>query len=155
MKHEPPAARHGPRDLVRTVSFLWIWGAPAALLLAADGAWQAHLLPATAAGLLFTASTTWIGIACYINGRRCGRTHCVIDGYLLPPLGLLGLLNVAGVTSIRWQSYLNILLIIVIASFALECCCGKYLRGRPRVPRVHSSHSAPDGRGQASEGGQS
>jgi hypothetical protein len=155
MKHGPPATRHEPQDLVRTVSFLWIWGAPAALLLAADAAWQAHRLPATAAGLLFTASATWIGIACYINGRRCGRTHCVIDGYLLPPLGLLGLLNVAGITAIRWQFYLNTFLLIVIASFVLECCCGKYLRRGTRAPRAHSSPSAPNGRDQASESGQS
>jgi hypothetical protein len=152
MKQEPPATRHQPHNLVRTVSYLWIWGAPAALLFAADGAWQAHRLSATAAGALFTASTMWIGVACYLNGRRCGRTHCVIDGYLLPPLALVGLLNVAGITSLRWQSYLNIFLVIVIASFVLECCCGKYLR---RGTRAHDSPNAPNGRDRASEGGQS
>jgi hypothetical protein len=155
VRQGPPATGHEPQDLVRTRSFLWIWGVPGALLLAADGAWQAHRLPATSVGLLFTASATWIGIACYINGRRCGRIHCLIDGYLLPSLGLLGLLNVAGIISIRWQSYLNIFLLIVIASFVLECCCGKYLRRGTRALCAHSSHSASNGRDQAGEGGQS
>lgn len=123
---------------MRTISFLWIWGAPGCLLLAADAAWQAHRLPTTAAGLLFTASTAWIGIACYVNGRRSGRAHCIIDGYLLPPLSFLGLLNVTGVTAIRWQSYLNIFLLIIIAGFVLECCCGKFARRGARAPSASS-----------------
>jgi hypothetical protein len=143
MKQRPPATRNGPQDLVRTISSLWIWGAPAALLLAAEAAWHAHRLPTTAAGLVFTVSTAWIGIACYINGRRCGRIHCLIDGYLLPPLALLGLLNVAGITSITWQSYLNILLLIVIASFVLECCCGNHLRRAARAPNEKDEASRP------------
>ncbi|HTT52208.1 MAG TPA: hypothetical protein VMH35_12475 [Streptosporangiaceae bacterium] len=134
MKQGTPATRNDRQDLVRTISFLWIWGAPGCLLLAAEAAWHAHRLPTTAAGLLFTASTAWIGIACYINGRRSGRAHCVIDGYLLPPLSLLGLLNLAGVTHIRWQTYLNIFLLIIIAGFVLECCCGKSPRRGRRAP---------------------
>jgi hypothetical protein len=140
MKQEPPASRNGQRDLSRTISFIWIWGAPGALLLAADAAWHAHRLSAPAAGLLFTIATAWIGIACYINGRRSGRAHCVIDGYLLPPLSLLGLLNLYGVTAIRWQSYLNIFLLIIIAGFVLECC-GKFPR---RGTRASSASSGRD-----------
>lgn len=155
MRQRQPVTTDQPQDLVRTISFLWLWGAPGALLLAADAAWQAHRLPATAAGLLFTASAMWIGIACYINGRRCGRTHCVIVGYLLPPLGLLGLLNVAGITSIRWQSYLKVFLLIVMVSFVLECCGGKHLWRGARASRPRSSPRAPSGRDQASEGGKS
>jgi hypothetical protein len=132
MRQRMPAARHMPHDLVRKSSFLWIWGVPGALLLVADAAWDAHRLSTAPTGLLFTVSTTWIGIACYINGRRCRRTHCVIDGYLLPPLGVLGLLNAIGIVSLGWQSYLNIFGLIVIAGFVLECCSGKYQRATAR-----------------------
>lgn len=134
MKQGPRSATDAAKDLVRTASCLWIWAAPGALLLAADATWQAHRLPAPAAGLLFTVSTLSIGIACYVNGRRCGRTHCMIDGYLLPPLGVLGLLNLVGVLSIKWQTYLTIFLLIVIASFVFECCGGKYLGRGTRGP---------------------
>ncbi len=139
MKQVPPVAR-AQQDLVRTISFLWIWGVPVALLLAAYAVWNAHRISATAAGLVFTVSTMWIGIACYINGRRCGRTHCMIDGYLLPPLGFFGLMNLVGITSIRWQAYFRIFWLIVIVSFVLECCCGKY-QGR--------GTRDPNGRGNA------
>jgi hypothetical protein len=125
MRQGPSVAR--AHDLVRTISFLWIWGVPAAVMVAAESAWTAHRLSATATGLLFTISTMWIGIGCYLNGRRCGRTHCLIDGYLLPPLALIGLLNLVSITAIRWQTYFKIFLLIVTASFVLECCGGKYL----------------------------
>src|SRR5579859_462451 len=99
------------KDLVRTSSCLWIWGLPGALLLAADAAWHAHDgVPTLAAGLGFPLCVAWLGVG------------CLIDGYLLPPLAVLGLLNAAGITSIRWQSYLNIFLLIIIVGFVLECC---------------------------------
>lgn len=132
MRHAPQAATRAQRDLVRTVGFLWIWGAPAALIIAANAAWSAHRISATAAGVLLTVSTLWIGIACYINARRSGRTHCKIDGYLLPPLGALGLLNLIGLVSINWHAYFKIFLLIVVASFVLECCGGKYRERGPR-----------------------
>jgi hypothetical protein len=95
-------------------------------MIAANAAFATHRLSATAVGLLFTGLTMWIGVACYINGRRCGRTHCMIVGYLLPPLSVFGLLNMVGIASIRWQTYFRIFLLIVIASLVLECCGGKY-----------------------------
>lgn len=135
MKPGPPAATDATRkDLVRTSSFLWIWGLPAALVFFANAARHAHWLSFVAAGLLMTFSVAWIGIACYINGRRCGRAHCVIDGYLLPLLAVLGVLNVAGVTAISWQSYLNIFALIVVLSFVPECFGAKYLRRGMRAP---------------------
>jgi hypothetical protein len=107
---------------------------PGALLLVTEAAWDAHRLTTMAAGLLFTVSTAWIGTACHVNGRRCRRTHCLIDGYLLPPLSVLGLLNIVAITSVSWHSYVNIFLTIVIAAFALECCAGKYLGREMRAP---------------------
>jgi hypothetical protein len=132
MRQQPQAAARGQRDLFRTVSCLWIWGIPGALTIWANAAWGAHRISATAAGAALTASTLWIGIACYINSRRCARTHCMIDGYLLPPLGVVGLLNLAHVISISWHTYFSIFLIIVVAGFVIECFHGKYLGQGPR-----------------------
>ncbi len=130
MKLRSPAAGNAPArtDLIRTSSVLWIWGAPVALLVGANAGWQARWLSFVTAGLLMTIATAWIGVACYFNGRRCGRTHCVIDGYLLPLLSIVGLLNVFRVTSLTWPSYLNIFWLVIILGFAPECCGLKYLR---------------------------
>jgi len=124
----PAVESSGRRDLVQTSSCLWVWGVPGALVIFANAAWHAHWLSFVAAGLLMTLCIAWIGAACYINARRCGRTHCMIDSYLLPPLAVLGLLNVVGVVSISWQSYMNIFFLIVVLSFVLECCGPKYVR---------------------------
>lgn len=121
------AARPVRRDLVRAGTFLWFWGIPAAVLIGVNTAYLQHGLSFVAAGSLMTAATAWIGIACFINGRRCGRTHCVIDGYFLSLLTVVGVLNLARVISLTWSSYLSIFLVIIIIGFAPECCGIKYL----------------------------
>lgn len=118
------------RDLVRAGTFIWFWGIPAALLIGANTAYLQHALSFVAAGSLMTAATAWIGIACFINGRRCGRTHCVIDGYLLSLLTVAGVLNLLRVISLTWPSYLSIFLVMIIIGFAPECCGLKYLGAR-------------------------
>lgn len=131
LRSDQPADQAAPparSDLLRTMAFIWIWGLPAALLIFANAAGQQHWLAQRTAGLLMTAAVAWIGVACFINGRRCGRTHCVIDGYLLPLLAVVGLLNVFHVVSLTWPSYLNIFWVIIIVGFVPECCGLKYLR---------------------------
>jgi hypothetical protein len=125
------------QDLVRSLAFLWIWCLPAGLIVFGLAAWHAHALSGTVAGTLLTVGTAWIGAGCYINARRCGRTHCVIDGILLPLLSLIGVLNIIGVTSISWNSYANGLLIIVVIGILPECFGVKYL-GK-RGPNQHSA----------------
>jgi hypothetical protein len=120
------------KDLLRTWSLVWIWVLPAALIIFAINAYLAKLLSFDQAGAILTAATAWIGIGCFANARRCGRTHCTIDGILLPLLSVCGLLNLAGVIAIRWQFYVQILIVIVVVSFVPECCGAMYLRRGPR-----------------------
>lgn len=103
------------------------------MLVGANAAYLQHALSFVAAGSLMTAATAWIGIACFINGRRCGRTHCVIDGYLLPPLAIVGVLNLLRVISLTWSTYLSIFLVIIVIGFAPECCGLKYFGAVTRV----------------------
>jgi hypothetical protein len=116
------------QDLVRGLSFLWIWCLPAALIIITNIIWHEHRFGATVAGALFVVGTLWIGIACFINGKRCGRVHCKIDGILLPLLGLAGILNLIGVLSFGWDVYLNVLVVIVILSFVPECFGIRYIK---------------------------
>lgn len=121
-------------DLACGSWFAWIWGLPGALVILTDAGWRGHWLSPVIAGSLLAALTAWIGIWCYVNGRRCRRTHCVIDGVLLPALSIAGVLNAAGVTSFSWQTYLNIFWLVIALSFVPECFGAKYLR-RPRGRR--------------------
>lgn len=62
-------------DLVgSTNTFVLHWGLPVAAMIAALFA----ALPATT--LIWTGSLAWMGMACLINARGCGRTHCYFTG---------------------------------------------------------------------------
>lgn len=94
-----------------------LWGAPAVAMLAAlalEPTWRAAVWAAMLAGM---------GVACLVNARRCGRTHCRVTGpFLLAmavavvgyalgllPLGrhgwiLLGVATVVGFAGLWWGS---------------------------------------------------
>jgi hypothetical protein len=108
-------------DLLRTSAALWLWCLPVLIVIVTNSLYNGQGGSSFAiAGVLLIIATLWIGVACYANGRRCGRLHCKIDGILLPLLSLVGLLNLLRVTSFGWAVYSNALAVIVILSFAAE-----------------------------------
>ena len=115
------------RDLAHTPSIIWLWGAPLAMVLTASVLNGIQVLSLTAAGILWTIATAWIGVGCVINGRHCGRVHCRIDGVLLPLVSVIGLLNVIGIVSLNWNLYWAIVLAILAASFVPELLWKKYV----------------------------
>lgn len=120
------------RDLVCTPAALWIWCLPIGVVLFATSVWNGHQLPATLTGVILTIATAWMGVACYLNGRNCGRTHCKIDGILLPLLSLVGILNLVGVTSFGWNVYSAAFWIILFISFVPEFFGVRYLTPKDR-----------------------
>lgn len=94
-----------------------LWGAPAVAMLAAlalEPTWRAAVWSAMLSGM---------GVACLLNARRCGRTHCRVTGpFLLAmamavvgyavdllPFGrhgwlLLGLATAVGFAGLWWGS---------------------------------------------------
>jgi len=119
-ERQPSSPRTRP-DALCTPAALWRWGLPIGLILVATSLWNAHQLPATLTGVILTLATAWIGVACYLNGRACGRVHCQIDGVLLPLLSLVGMVNLLGVTSFGWNGYAAAFWIILVLSFVPEC----------------------------------
>ncbi len=55
-------------------SYAIAWGLPSAALVAAI--WAAPGLRA----VVWAAALVWMGTACLINARRCGRVHCRFTG---------------------------------------------------------------------------
>src|SRR5215472_10859911 len=115
------------KDLFRSGIFLLLWIVPGVLILFANSAYHAHRLTFTETGVIMVISTVVFGSTCFANGRRCGRTHCVIDGILLPLLAIVGLFNLARVTHFTWHLYMEIFWIIVALSFVPECLGIRYL----------------------------
>ena len=70
-----PAATETARDwLASTRSSIVAWWLPHAALLGG------LLVPAPGRAIAWTAAMVWMGLACLLNSRRCGRTHCRYTG---------------------------------------------------------------------------
>jgi hypothetical protein len=50
------------------------WGLPHLAIVAG------LLLPVPARAVMWVVALTWMGAACLLNARRCGRTHCRFTG---------------------------------------------------------------------------
>ena len=123
-----PGEDSARRDLsARAGSFLTVWGAPILAGLAAS-----VLAPSTAwAAAAWSLALAWMGGACLVNARRCGRVHCYVSG----PILLVG----AGLAAASGGSVLDFgpsgVSLIVAATLALaaltyllELVWGRYRR---------------------------
>jgi len=103
---------------------LLAWGVPhAAVILALF-----FDVPVRAA--VWVVALAWMGTACLLNARRCGRTHCRFTGpfYLamILPVGALGL----GIAAIGFPAWLALAAFILLGSkiiwWATERTWGKF-----------------------------
>ena len=64
------------------------WGLPSLIIIAGS------LVDAQARTMIWSAVLLWMGTACLMNARRCGRTHCRFTGpfylFLIIPVVFLG-----------------------------------------------------------------
>lgn len=121
------AAPH--RDLFSGVRGLLIWGVPiAVIVMSADlgGNYPAFVWP---------PALGFMGVACLVNARRCGRLHCYFTGPLFLALALLSLLYGLGMLDLgsRGWSWLSLVLLVggVVLTCVPEWLFGKYLRRKP------------------------
>lgn len=117
------------RDLsARRESFVALWLAPLALaglitVIPPDSTWVA---PAA-----WGAAFAWMGAACLVNARRCGRVHCYFSG----PILLIGAVLAAALAVRVIDFGPNDLTAIVAATlglaaltYGLEWVWGRYRR---------------------------
>lgn len=103
-----------------------LWGVPAILAFVGSYAYGHSLLTVTEAGIFWTVSVAWIGTGCFLNGRSCGRVHCLIDGIAFPALSIVGALGVLSVIAINWSLFWAAFFVILVASFGVEFVWGRY-----------------------------
>jgi hypothetical protein len=100
------------------------WGIPYCAIVAG------LFVEVPARAVIWTIALAWMGTACILNARRCGRTHCRFTGpyYLgmIVPVGVLGL----GIVSAGFSGWLVLGALIFFGSkiiwWATERAWGKF-----------------------------
>src|SRR5438445_13820627 len=113
------------RDWLRSPrTNLLAWWIPQAAMLAG------LFLPMPVRAAIWISALIWMGTACILNSRRCGRTHCRYTGpyYLamIVPVAVLA----SGVASVGLFGWLLLGILILaggkIIWWATECAWGKF-----------------------------
>src|SRR5437764_498077 len=98
-----------PKDWAGTLQgYALAWGIPTAVILVG------FLASVPLRAGLWTIALAWMGIACLLNERRCGRTHCRYTGpfYLAMILPVLVLASEAAPTGVyAWPALATVILL--------------------------------------------
>ena len=128
MEPQAPDAGCPPnvRDLTCGGAGLLLWIVPAAILAATATLGGAYLV------VLWPVLLTFMGVACLVNARRCGRRHCYITGPFFLLLAVLSLAYGLGILPLGphgWQWLLDALFIGTCVLICVpEWLFGKYVR---------------------------
>jgi len=105
-----------------------IWGIPAVALFASP---QRYLV------IAWPVLLTFMGAACILNARRCGRVHCYLTGPFFLLLAVLSLLYGVGMLPLGAHGWSTLSALLVIGSVLL-ICVPEWLVGRYRTSDRHS-----------------
>jgi hypothetical protein len=114
------------RDWLRTPrTNLLAWWIPQASILAS------LLVPAPVRTAIWIIALFWMGTACILNARRCGRTHCRYTGpYYLAMIAPV-LMLASGIVSADFYAWFFLAVLILAGSkiiwWATEQAWGKFL----------------------------
>ena len=102
------SAVQSSRDWLRSprTNLLAWWIPQAAILLGL-------LLPIPFRGVIWTLALLWMGTACILNARRCGRTHCRYTGPYCLAMIVPVLVVAWGIISVDFYAWLVLAAIIL------------------------------------------
>jgi hypothetical protein len=123
------AAEQTARDWAGNVrAYALAWGVPSLAIIAGS------LVDAPARTAIWTVALIWMGTACLMNSRRCGRTHCRFTGpfylFLIVPVLLHGFGLISLGPYAWWILGATILLGGTVIWWATEAAWGKFSRPR-------------------------
>jgi hypothetical protein len=103
---------------------LFAWSAPKIAIFAA------LIAPVPVRAVIWIAALVWMGTACILNARRCGRTHCRYTGPYYLAMVLPVLVPALGVVSVDVYGWLALGALILVGSWiiwsATERAWGRY-----------------------------
>ena len=114
-----PVADH--EDWARGAGALLIWCMPGALLLVSPLIGVRYLV------IVWPSLLTFMGAACLLNARRCGRIHCYLTGPFFLTLALIALLHGLGAVPLGANGWSILSVILVIGGALLTWGPERYL----------------------------
>jgi hypothetical protein len=137
----PASNCEGPakgRDLACGGRGILIWIVPAVILSVTASVGGPYLV------VVWPVLLTFMGVACLLNARRCGRRHCFIVGPFFLIIAALSLLYGLGIVPLGPLGWQRLVYVLLIGGCALTCVpewlFGKYVR-----PSQSSLRSRPEG----------
>lgn len=130
------ACKANRTDLFRGAGALFIWCIPTAILIASSlstNSYQAVIWP---------IALTWLGGACLVNAKRCGRRHCYLTGPFFLALALVSLLYGLGVLPLGRHGWQTLAGVLLIGSLLLTCL-PEWIWGRYRSQSRRSMEERP------------
>ena len=113
------------RDLTLGTAGIFIWGVPIAVLVISAR------LGGLYAAVAWPLALGFMGVACLLNARRCGRTHCYFSGPFFLALALVSLLYGLGALDLGKRGWSGLSLTLLIGTVVLVCVpewlLGRYL----------------------------
>ena len=91
-------------------SYVLAWGLPSAALIAAIWA------PPEVRTCAWAAALVWMGTACLLNARRCGRVHCRFTGPFFLVMALVVVLHGVGAVALGPRGWTWIGIAIVLGT---------------------------------------
>jgi hypothetical protein len=114
----------GRHDWARGPRLLLIWCVPVALLLLSAAVGGPYL------NVVWPALLTWMGAACLLNARRCGRLHCYLTGPYFLLLALTSLLHGSGTVTLGSRGWLILSVALIVGGpflvYVPEWVFGRY-----------------------------
>ena len=109
-------------DWTRGARGFLTWGIPVAILV---------ISPKRYLVIVWPTVLSFMGVACLLNARRCGRVHCYATGPFFLLLAVLGLLYGIWVLPLGSRGWTKLSVALVIGS-AVLVCVPEWLFGRYR-----------------------
>lgn len=117
------SANRTRKDWVSSRNRLVAWDIPTVALIAA-----AFMSPGGQT-IIWTAALSWMGVACLLNARHCGRRHCYFTGPFFLVMAVLSMLHGSGLVSLGANGWLWLGVVLVAGGYGLLWKLPEYLWG--------------------------
>ena len=123
-------------DLFCGAGALFMWCIPTAILVATALSNSSYRV------VIWPVVLMWMGGACLVNAKRCGRRHCYVTGPFFLALAAASLLYGLGVLHLGRQGWQTLAAILLVGSLLLTCL-PEWIWGRYRNQSRHSLEERP------------